>query len=163
MPLLFHFSPFVDLLIFISMAVRSSSQPEAESKQQPSRLSQALTFFLIGTSLVVVIGLAFWAYQENYRTQAAQRETAALRHEIGDLRHRLAMLNAEWAYLNRPERLADLAALNFERLQLLPITREQFGEVAQVGYPRPRFDFSELTNPVEVQGQYSTAPAEGRP
>ena len=33
-----------------------------------------------------VMGLAFWAYRENYRTQAALAETAALQRQIADLR-----------------------------------------------------------------------------
>lgn len=116
-----------------------------------------------GLFALAVMGLAYWSYAENYKTRDALRSAAELQREIGAQRETLAVLQAEWAYLNRPERLADLAALNFERLQLLPITRDQFGEVAQVGYPRPRFDISELTDPVEVQGQYSTDPVEGRP
>jgi hypothetical protein len=116
-----------------------------------------------GLFALAVMGLAYWSYDENYKTRDALRSAAELQREIGAQRETLAVLQAEWAYLNRPERLADLAALNFERLQLLPITRDQFGEVTQVGYPRPKFSLSELTDPVEVQGQFSTAPAEGRP
>ena len=56
------------------------------------------------TSLAVV-GLAFWAYRENYATQQALSDMAALQDEIADLRDGLTLQRAEWAYLNRPERL----------------------------------------------------------
>ena len=82
-----------------------------------------------------VVGLAFWAYRENYATQQALRETGRLHIEIREAHARLTMLRAEWAYLNRPDRLSELAELNFDRLQLLALRPEQFGQVDQVAYP----------------------------
>ena len=68
-----------------------------------------------------VIGLAFWAYRENYATQQALSDADDLRYEIREAYSRLAVLKAEWAYQNRPDRLRDLAELNFNRLNLLPL------------------------------------------
>lgn len=82
-----------------------------------------------------VIALAFWAYRENYATQGALAETRELRREIRGAHERLAMLKAEWAYLNRPERLRDLASISFDHLRLLPLRPDQFGHVDQVAYP----------------------------
>jgi len=82
-----------------------------------------------------VIALSFWAYSENYRTQTALREVRALNAEIRAAHARLRMLNAEWAYLNRPDRLRDLATLNFDRLGLLPMTPDAFGRVDLVAHP----------------------------
>ena len=108
---------------------------------------------LFGFFALAVMGLAYWAYYENYKTQDALRTATALQREIGASRETLSVLEAEWAYLNRPERLADLADLNFERLQLLPITSDRFGSVALIGYPVATFDIKELTGMIDVRGQ----------
>ncbi|KEJ89345.1 cell division protein FtsL [Sulfitobacter donghicola] len=95
-----------------------------------------------------VIGLAFWAYRENYATQAVLNDTDKLRVQIRTTHARLAVLRAEWAFQNRPDRLRDLAEWNFERLQLLPLHPDQFGQVDEVQYPAP--DLLPITNPVDV-------------
>ena len=82
-----------------------------------------------------VIGLAFWAYRENYATQEVLSETQSLQRQIGSAQARLAVLKAEWAYLNRPDRLRELAEINFDRLELMPMRPAQFGRVDQVAYP----------------------------
>ncbi|CUH52890.1 cell division protein FtsL [Shimia marina] len=104
----------------------------------------------------MVIALSVWAYQENYRTQAMIGETERLQREIGDARARLAVLRAEWAYLNRPDRLRDLAEINYNDLQLLPLRPDQFGRVEQVAYPAadPVFDGPiTFENAVEVSAE----------
>jgi hypothetical protein len=82
-----------------------------------------------------VMGLAFWAYHENYATQGQLKQMARLQDEIGRLRDEIAMQKAEWAYLNRPSRMRDLAALNFDRLGLMPIEPNQLGLATQVVMP----------------------------
>lgn len=86
-------------------------------------------------SAIMVIGLAFWAYRENYETQAALARSEAVQQKIAAQRQRLRVLNAEWAYLNRPDRLRDLVQINFDRLGLLPFQPYQFGKIDQVAYP----------------------------
>jgi hypothetical protein len=44
-----------------------------------------------------VIALGFWAYRENYATQASLREVRGLRAEIAATQARLDRLAAEWA------------------------------------------------------------------
>ncbi|WP_300055972.1 cell division protein FtsL [uncultured Roseobacter sp.] len=97
---------------------------------------------------MAVIGLAFWAYRENYATQAALADTRDLRQDIRAAHERLAVLRAEWAYLNRPDRLRDLVEINFNRLELLEMRSEQFGLVRQVAYPPD--PILPITNPVDV-------------
>ncbi len=86
-------------------------------------------------SFLAVMALGFWAYRENYATQASLRDVTDLQNEIGSLRESLSIERAEWAYLNRPDRLRDLATLNFDRLELLPMLPQQFGVTAQIAFP----------------------------
>lgn len=95
---------------------------------------RSLTYLAV---TLLVMGLAFWAYRENYRTQAAISSMAQVQREIGGLREHLGVLRAEWAYLNRPERLAELVDLNFERLQLVPVGSDQYLDLDNVDYPKP--------------------------
>ncbi|MFD1480970.1 cell division protein FtsL [Paracoccus nototheniae] len=106
--------------------------------------------------VLVVMGLAFWAYRENYATQAAMGEMSQVQREIAGLREELGVLRAEWAYLNRPDRLSQLVDLNFERLQLVPVERGQVLGVGQIDYPKPPTPADPLTDP----NASDTAPSE---
>ena len=99
-------------------------------------------------TVLVVMGLAFWAYRENYRTQGELAEVRALQGEIGQLKESLGMLRAEWAYLNRPDRLRELAEINFGRLGLLPLEPRQFGTVSEVAYPQ--IGLGPITDPIDT-------------
>jgi len=90
---------------------------------------------LFVVTALAVIGLAFWAYHENYKTQSVVTYTEKLQSGITQARARLAVLKAEWAYLNRPDRLRELANINFDSLGLLALAPEQFGRIDQVSYP----------------------------
>lgn len=94
------------------------------------------TILYLATALCVM-GLAFWAYHVNYATQDRQSDLRKLKTEIAGLQEGLGVMNAEWAYLNRPDRLRELVNLNFDKLGLLPLAPEQFGTVAQIAYPDP--------------------------
>jgi len=108
------------------------------------------SFFFVATAFCVML-LAVWAYRQNYETQARLKDVRQLRSEIADLRERAGVLRAEWAYLNRPERLADLANMNFDRLELLPLRPEHFGYIDQITYPVEPAD--PITVPAEVMSQ----------
>lgn len=104
------------------------------------------SLFYIMTAFAV-IGLAVWAYRENYETQETQARAERLQLQISQARQRLRILNAEWAYLNRPDRLRDLAEINFDKLGLLPLQNHQFGKIDQVAYPQ---DPLSIINPIDV-------------
>lgn len=98
-------------------------------------------------TVLVVMALAFWAYRENYRTQAVMNEMAEIQRVTAGLREDLGVLRAEWAWLNRPERLKQLVDLNFDRLKLVPLNSDQFVDASQVAYPeeKPALDPSDPT------------------
>ncbi len=106
-------------------------------------------FYALGA--VVVIALAYWAYNENYATQGALRRVETLQSEIGTSLETLGVLRAEWAYLNRPDRLRELADLNFETLRLMPLTPDHFGDVQQVAFPPLVLD--DLSEPVDLSAE----------
>ncbi|MEH7827189.1 cell division protein FtsL [Gemmobacter denitrificans] len=117
---------------------------------------KALAYLL---TALAVIGLGFWAYKENYATQQALKDVARLNAEIADLREALSIQRAEWAYLNRPDRLRELATINFDRLGLLPLEPAQFGQVSHVAYPPPDLpDLGPLQGPVDVIGDQEQQP-----
>ncbi|MEI4260327.1 cell division protein FtsL [Roseovarius sp. D0-M9] len=111
-------------------------------------------------SALAVIGLAYWAYYENYRTQAAISHAERLEDQISTARQRLRVLNAEWAYLNRPSRLRELADLNFDRLRLMPLDAQQFGRIDDVDYPPEEDLRMDLSGLVAVTNQSSEEAAE---
>lgn len=94
-----------------------------------------MRYVLYSLSGMMVVALAYWAYQQGYETRQTGRDVSELQKAIGTAREQLAVLKGEWAYLNRPDRLHALAEMNFERLGLMPLSADQFGTVAQVGYP----------------------------
>ncbi|GGE16337.1 hypothetical protein SAMN05421774_104167 [Gemmobacter megaterium] len=93
---------------------------------------------LVILSFLAMLASGFWAYRENYATKVALREAQRLGADIGRLQEAIAVQRAEWAYLNRPDRLAELASANFDRLGLLSMLPEQFAETRQL--PEPAAD-----------------------
>ena len=105
----------------------------------------------LGCLVVTVMGLAFWAYTENYATKNSLDEIAQLNEDIALAHSRLRVLNAEWAYLNRPDRLLQLVNANFDDLRLLQLTSDHFARLEQIPYPGP--DLGPIAEPIEVMNR----------
>ena len=90
--------------------------------------------FIYSLTFAFLVGLAFWAYQENIKTKNAIAHTEKLQKEIGIARAGLSILRAEWAYLNRPDRLTELVDLNYARLQLVTLRASYFLEVDESNF-----------------------------
>jgi len=121
--------------------------------------------FYVLTTLAIML-LAVWAYNENHKTQQSRAEVNELRREIRGLREAISVQRAEWAYLNRPERLRELAEMNFMRLQLMPMTGAQYGSIGEIVYPLPETPEvieAPLGNAIEVLGEIRHTAGEGRP
>ena len=88
-------------------------------------------FFYLCAAAVVVL-FATWTYQVNYDTRAAKKRVAQLQREIAFERETISVLNVEWAYLNRPERLRLLAETYFVELRLMAIHSGNFADRTDV-------------------------------
>lgn len=87
------------------------------------------------SAVVLVILAAIWVYRVNYQTQVALDRVEALRAEILEQREAISVLRAEWAYLNRPDRLRVLATPLAETLGLGPLMPEQFADANEIPFP----------------------------
>ena len=71
--------------------------------------------------------LSMGLYLVKYSVQDIQREVASARANLDREKESLHLLNAEWAYLNRPERLRRLAD---RHLDLVPLDSRRIEEVS---------------------------------
>ena len=101
--------------------------------------------------LCLVVGVAYWAYTENYTTQASSRRVQDLRIQISQEQEALSVLKAEWAYLTRPERLENLVDLNFDRLQLVPMAAQHYARLQDI--PMPFDAAASLVDTIEVSNR----------
>lgn len=78
-------------------------------------------------NMVLFIVLAVGVYLVKYSVQDVQRELAARRMQLATEKESLHLLKAEWAYLNRPDRLRHLAD---RHLDLVPLDSRQINQVS---------------------------------
>ena len=89
---------------------------------------------------IAVVGvMASGLFQLKYAVQAREDELAQLNRDLIASEQAVHVLRAEWSYLNRPARLAGLAA---RYLELVPLAPEQVGTpetlllpIGEVGLP----------------------------
>jgi hypothetical protein len=79
-------------------------------------------------SILIWIGIlgfmAFGLFQIKHAVQGLEEEYAGLNRDILASKQQIHVLQAEWSYLNRPERLTGLAE---RHLDLEPMTPTQIG------------------------------------
>ena len=82
--------------------------------------------------MVVIVIASFMLYKVKYQVQALKNEVASTGRELEKEREALHVVNAEWAYLNRPARLQMLAS---KYLASTDLTVNQIAEVEEIPFP----------------------------
>jgi len=82
--------------------------------------------------MVVIVVASFMLYKVKYQVQAIKTQVAETERELEQEKQAMHVVAAEWAYLNRPERLQKLAA---KYLPSADMTVEQVAEVAAIPFP----------------------------
>ena len=82
--------------------------------------------------MVVIAAAMFMLYKVKYQVQALKTQIADTSHELEMERESLHVVAAEWAYLNRPERLQQLAS---KYLQSSDMTVDQVADIEAIPFP----------------------------
>ena len=86
-------------------------------------------------SLLLAAASGLYLYQEKHRAEVLDRTIEHTLREVAVARERTGMLRAEWALLNEPDRLSQLAAQHLAGLQPLP--PQHFVVLADLGAQLP--------------------------
>ena len=79
--------------------------------------------------LLLVIAVGYAMFQVKYEVMQQEETLARLSKEIADSREQIRVIDAEWSYLTRPDRMKRLAA---RYLTLAPIAAAQIAELSTV-------------------------------
>ena len=82
--------------------------------------------------VLVVSVSAFGLYSVKFKVQTLRNQTADIERQIEQERESMNVVAAEWAYLNRPDRIQKLANTY---LVAKEVTVEQIAEVAAIPFP----------------------------
>ena len=99
---------------------------------------------------MLVVFAASWTYKVNYQVQDAEDRVASLQRAINRERSSIAVLGAEWAYLNRPERLRALSEAYYNELRLMPIDATHFASIKDV--PMPADEIGAVVQQIVARG-----------
>ncbi len=82
--------------------------------------------------LAVIVIAAFMLYKVKYEVQSLKNQVAEASHELEREKQALHVVAAEWAYLNRPERLQKLA---MKYLASSDMTVNQIADIESIPFP----------------------------
>jgi cell division protein FtsL len=107
--------------------------------------------------MVVIVVAAFMLYKVKYQVQALKVQVAETAHELEQEKQAMHVVAAEWAYLNRPDRLQKLAT------KYLGTSEMTVGQIAQVGaIPFPGQNLASIDNEEGIKPVSARMHAEGR-
>ena len=84
---------------------------------------------LTAMALILVGMLALGLYQLKYEVVRLEERKSVYDRSIAEEREAIQVLNAEWSYLNRPQRLDELAK---RHLDLVPVAVGQLGAIDEL-------------------------------
>lgn len=90
------------------------------------RLPLVAWIFVVSVSLFVL-------YRVKYEVQSLQAQVADTQRQLETEKQTLHIVAAEWAYLNRPERLRQLASKYFSSSG---VTVDQIAEIEAIPFPK---------------------------
>ncbi len=88
---------------------------------------------------------AFGVYMVKFAVQNLHRDVVTTQQQLAAEKESLHLLNAEWAYLNRPDRLQKLAS---EHLVLVPLDSRRIENVALLPDAQPQAPHSPVSEAV---------------
>ena len=103
--------------------------------------------------LFVIVIAAFMLYKVKYEVQSLKSEIAEKSRELEQEKQALHVVAAEWAYLNRPERLQKLAV---KYLASSDVTVNQISDIEAIPFPgqtQASIDAEEGVKPVSAHFQ----------
>lgn len=96
----------------------------------------------------IVVAVGYAMFQVKYEVMRQEQTLAGLNRQIADDREQIRVLNAEWSYLTRPNRIEQLASRflhlsNMSSAQIVPLSDVPFRAdataalAADMGRPKP--------------------------